>query len=219
MSECLAGDNAFTPEDVAFMRRALELARMGEALGEVPVGAVVVADGHVLGEGFNAPISRHDPTAHAEIQALRDAAARQGNYRLEGATVYVTLEPCTMCVGALVHARVERVVFAACEPKAGSLQSARRQLESGYYNHVFAWQGGLLAEAAADMLSSFFRRRRVEQKGPPPGGGSPSAVDAVGATTMDAAAVGAGDATTMITEPNGAGTGPSVGLVTKGESE
>lgn len=156
---------AFSAADHAFMRRALELAEQGEVLGEVPVGAVVVANGAIVGEGFNAPISRHDPTAHAEIAALRDAASRLGNYRLDGATVYVTLEPCTMCVGALVHARVARVVFAAAEPKAGSLESARRQLESGYYNHVFAWQGGLLADAAGEKLSAFFRRRRAEQKG------------------------------------------------------
>ncbi|MCC2637679.1 MAG: cumB [Moraxellaceae bacterium] len=154
----------FSPADEAFMRRALELARGGEALGEVPVGAVVVANGEIVAEGFNAPVSRHDPTAHAEILALRAAAAAQSNYRLEGATLYVTLEPCTMCVGALVHARVARVVFAATEPKAGSLVSARRQLESGYYNHVFAWQGGLLADDAGAMLSAFFRRRRAEQK-------------------------------------------------------
>lgn len=154
----------FTPRDEAFMRRALALAGQGEALGEVPVGAVVVANGEVIGEGFNAPISRHDPTAHAEVVALRDAAARRANYRLDDATLYVTLEPCTMCVGALVHARVARVVFAATEPKAGSLVSARRQLESGYYNHVFAWQGGLLADEAGEMLSAFFRRRRAEQK-------------------------------------------------------
>lgn len=157
----------FSATDEAWMRRALELARAGEALGEVPVGAVVVAKGVVIGEGFNAPISRHDPTAHAEVVALREAAARLGNYRLEGATLYVTLEPCTMCVGALVHARVARVVFAATEPKAGSLTSARRQLESGYYNHVFAWQGGLLADEAGDLLSAFFRRRRAAQKGGP----------------------------------------------------
>lgn len=157
----------FTAQDEIFMRRALLLASQGEALGEVPVGAVVVANGEVVGEGFNAPISRHDPTAHAEVMALRAAAARLANYRLDGATLYVTLEPCTMCVGALVHARVARVVFAAAEPKAGSLASARRQLENGYYNHVFAWQGGLLADAAGEMLSTFFRRRRAEQKNTP----------------------------------------------------
>lgn len=154
----------FTEQDVAFMQRALVLAREGEQLGEVPVGAVLVRDGEIVGEGFNAPISRHDPTAHAEVVALREAAAFAGNYRLDNTTLYVTLEPCTMCVGALVHARVARVVFAASEPKAGSLVSARRQLDSGYYNHVFQFQGGLLAEEAGAMLSDFFRRRRAAQK-------------------------------------------------------
>lgn len=146
------------------MQRALVLARRGEALGEVPVGAVLVRNGIIIGEGFNAPISRHDPTAHAEVVALRAAAAEVGNYRLDNTTLYVTLEPCTMCVGALVHARVARVVFAASEPKAGSLVSARRQLESGYYNHVFAFEGGLLADEAGAMLSDFFRRRRAARK-------------------------------------------------------
>ncbi len=146
------------------MRRALELAQAGERLGEVPVGAVVVANGRIIGEGFNAPISQHDATAHAEVQALRQAGAMLGNYRLEDATLYVTLEPCTMCVGALVHARIARVVFAATEPKAGSLVSARRQLDNGYYNHVFAFEGGLLADEASALLSDFFRRRRAEQK-------------------------------------------------------
>lgn len=154
----------FTEQDVAFMQRALVLAREGEQLGEVPVGAVLVREGEIIGEGFNAPISRHDPTAHAEVVALREAATRAGNYRLDNTTLYVTLEPCTMCVGALVHARVARVVFAASEPKAGSLVSARRQLDSGYYNHVFQFQGGLLAEEAGNMLSDFFRRRRAAQK-------------------------------------------------------
>lgn len=146
------------------MQRALELARAGEALGEVPVGAVIAVNGAMVGEGFNQPISHHDPTAHAEIVALRDAALSLENYRLDGATLYVTLEPCTMCVGALVHARIARVVFAAAEPRAGSLQSARRQLENGYYNHVFAFAGGLLADEAGMLLSDFFRRRRAAQK-------------------------------------------------------
>lgn len=145
------------------MRRALDLAHAGEVLGEVPVGAVLVHEGQVIGEGFNCPISRHDPTAHAEVVALRDAATRIANYRLENTTLYVTLEPCTMCVGALVHARVARVVFAAAEPKAGSLVSARRQLESGYYNHLFLVEQGLLAEEAAAMLSAFFRKRRQQK--------------------------------------------------------
>lgn len=152
------------------MQRALQLALAGEALGEVPVGAVLVQDGVIIGEGFNAPITRHDPTAHAEVVALRAAAERVGNYRLEKTTLYVTLEPCTMCVGALVHARVARVVFAAAEPKAGSLVSARRQLESGYYNHVFLFEGGLLADEAGTMLSDFFRRRRLAQKAATPRG-------------------------------------------------
>jgi tRNA(Arg) A34 adenosine deaminase TadA len=155
---------AFTATDTFFMQRALVLAQEGERLGEVPVGAVVVVNGEVVGEGFNAPISQSDATAHAEVQALRQAGARLANYRLEGATLYVTLEPCTMCVGALVHARVARVVFAAAEPKSGSLVSARRQLESGYYNHVFAFEGGLLADEASTLLSDFFRRRRLAQK-------------------------------------------------------
>lgn len=158
----------FSEYDQAFMQRALQLALAGEALGEVPVGAVLVQDGVIIGEGFNAPITRHDPTAHAEVVALRAAAERTGNYRLENTTLYVTLEPCTMCVGALVHARVARVVFAAAEPKAGSLVSARRQLESGYYNHVFLFEGGLLADEAGTMLSEFFRRRRLAQKAATP---------------------------------------------------
>lgn len=154
----------FTEQDVAFMQHALMLAQNAERLGEVPVGAVLVRDGEIIGQGFNAPISRHDPTAHAEVLALRDAATSTSNYRLDNITLYVTLEPCTMCVGALVHARVTRVVFAAAEPKAGSLVSARRQLESGYYNHVFVFEGGLLADEASTMLSDFFRRRRAMQK-------------------------------------------------------
>ena len=146
------------------MQHALMLAQNAERLGEVPVGAVLVRDGEIIGQGFNAPISRHDPTAHAEVLALRDAATSTSNYRLDNTTLYVTLEPCTMCVGALVHARVTRVVFAAAEPKAGSLVSVRRQLESGYYNHVFVFEGGLLADEASTMLSDFFRRRRAMQK-------------------------------------------------------
>lgn len=156
--------STFSPADQFHMQRALQLARAGEALGEVPVGAVIVVNDVVVGEGFNQPISGHDPTAHAEIVALRAAAQAVGNYRLEGATLYVTLEPCTMCVGALVHARVARVVYAAAETKAGSLVSARRQLESGYYNHVFVHEGGLCADEAGAMLSAFFRQRRQLRK-------------------------------------------------------
>ena len=157
-------DNPFSTEDVVFMRRALTLAQQGAALGEVPVGAVLVLDNHIIGEGYNQPILSHDPTAHAEVVAIRQAAQHLQNYRLEHTTLYVTLEPCTMCVGALVHARIKRVVFAATEPKSGSLVSARQQLDIGYYNHVFSYQGGLLADEASKLLSDFFRGRREAKK-------------------------------------------------------
>lgn len=152
--------------DESFMRRALAQAGLAAASGEVPVGAVVVApDGvTVLAEAHNQPIGSHDPTAHAEILATRMAAQALGNYRLDGCTLYVTLEPCTMCVGALVHARLARVVFAASEPKAGSLLSQRQLMNpdvSGYFNHRFAWQGGVLADESAAMLQAFFKARRA----------------------------------------------------------
>lgn len=152
----------FSPADEAFMQRALSLAAQGAVFGEVPVGAVLVsAEGEVLGEGYNQPILAHDATAHAEVVALRQAGLRLANYRLQdGVTLYVTLEPCTMCVGALIHARVARVVFAATEPKAGSLVSARQLLDSGYYNHQFVFAGGLLAAESGSLLSAFFRARR-----------------------------------------------------------
>lgn len=146
------------------MQRALVLGQQGGALGEVPVGAVLVLDGQIIGEGYNQPILSCDPTAHAEVVAIRQAATALQNYRLENTTLYVTLEPCTMCVGALVHARIGRVVFAATEPKSGSLVSARRLLENGYYNHVFVFEGGLLADQASKMLSGFFRGRREAKK-------------------------------------------------------
>ena len=146
------------------MRVALGLAQQAADVGEVPVGAVIVVDGQVIGEGYNQPIATHDPTAHAEIVAIRQATQKIKNYRLENSTLYVTLEPCTMCVGALIHARVARVVFATTEPKAGSLVSARRQLETGYYNHMFKFEGGLLADEASKQLSDFFRRRREAKK-------------------------------------------------------
>ena len=154
-----------TQDQNNFMREAINLAKEGMLAGNGgPFGCVIVKDGKIVGQGSNMVLKTKDPTAHAEVVALREAAARAGNYRLDNSTLYVTLEPCTMCVGALVHARVARVVFAASEPKAGSLVSARRQLDSGYYNHVFQFQGGLLAEEAGAMLSDFFRRRRAAQK-------------------------------------------------------
>src|SRR5690554_7555087 len=129
-----------------WMQRALALARQGEALGEVPVGAVIVRAGEIIGEGFNQPISSNDPTAHAEIVALRDAARRAGNYRLPGSVLYVSIEPCVMCCGALVHARVEQVVFGAREPKAGAVCSHLGLLEAESFNHRVAWEEGVLAD-------------------------------------------------------------------------
>ena len=157
-------NNNFSEQDHQFMCQALALAQQAAELGEVPVGAVIVVDGQVMGEGYNQPIATHDPTAHAEVVAIRQAAQKLQNYRLENSTLYVTLEPCTMCVGALIHARISRVVFATTEPKSGPLVSARKQLETGYYNHVFKFEGGLLADEASKQLSDFFRARREAQK-------------------------------------------------------
>lgn len=146
------------------MREALLLARQAEALGEVPVGAVVVQAGEIIGRGFNAPISRHDPSAHAEIMALRDASQRVGNYRLVDCELFVTLEPCLMCVGAMFHARVARVVFGALEPKTGAAGSVFNLFTEPRLNHHARIEGGLLAEECSQVLSDFFARRRLEQK-------------------------------------------------------
>ena len=143
-----------------WMRRALELAEQAASHEEVPVGAVLVRDGEQLGEGWNQVITAADPTAHAEIVALRAAAQRVGNYRLPGTTLYVTLEPCTMCAGALVHARVERLVFAAREPRAGAICSNCDILDSAFYNHRVLWEEGPLAVESAALLQAFFRARR-----------------------------------------------------------
>ena len=151
-----------TPEDERWMNRALQLAGEAAAKGEVPVGAVVVLDGKEIGAGFNAPISGCDPTAHAEIRALRDAAARVGNYRLPDATLYVTLEPCTMCVGAIVHGRISRLVYGASEPKAGAIESARRTLEEPHLNWDVTAVGGVLSDRCSQVISEFFSRRRAE---------------------------------------------------------
>lgn len=142
------------------MRRAIALAQQAAAEGEVPVGAVVVLDGEVIGEGYNRPISTYDPTAHAEIVALRDAAARVGNYRLPDSTLYVTIEPCTMCAGALVHARVARVVYGTLEPKAGVAVSNLALFEAPHFNHSVSCEGGLLQAECAALMSDFFRGRR-----------------------------------------------------------
>lgn len=147
------------------MQMAYQLAHQASQQGEIPVGAVIVSQGQVIGQGFNCPISSHDPTAHAEIVALRQACQSLQNYRLpDDATLYVTLEPCTMCVGALIHARVQRVVFATTEPKAGSLVSARQLLENGYYNHRFQYEHGCMQQQCSAKLSDFFRQRRAEKR-------------------------------------------------------
>lgn len=141
------------------MRRALALARCGAEAGEVPVGAVLVRDGECIGEGFNAPISRHDPTAHAEISALREAAQRTGNYRLVDSTLYVTLEPCAMCLGAIAHARVARVVFGACDAKRED-GAAWALLEGFRMNHRPGIEGGILESECAALLRGFFEAKR-----------------------------------------------------------
>lgn len=151
--------------DEDWMQLAYAQAALAAAQGEIPVGAVIVSQNQVIGAGYNAPISLHDATAHAEIVAIRAACANIQNYRLpEDATLYVTLEPCTMCVGALIHARIKRVVFGATEPKAGSLISARKLLESGYYNHIFEYQSGCLEQQCSSQLSDFFKMRRAQKK-------------------------------------------------------
>jgi tRNA(adenine34) deaminase len=146
--------------DERFMRVALALAAEGRARGEVPVGAVVVLDDGIVGAGFNQPISTHDPTAHAEIVAMRKAAQRLANYRLTGATLYVTIEPCQMCVGAMVHARIARLVYGAREPKAGAIESAMRAHEHPSLNHRIAAVGGVLEEECRAVVQEFFKGAR-----------------------------------------------------------
>lgn len=147
------------------MRRALELAVEAARLDEVPVGAVLVsADGELLGRGFNHPISGADPCAHAEIAALRDAGCNRQNYRFPGSTLYVTIEPCTMCAGALVHARVKTVVYGALEPKSGVVESNGAIFEAPHFNHRVQARGGVLADDCSAMISSFFSRRREQKR-------------------------------------------------------
>jgi len=142
------------------MRHALELARRAQEEGEVPVGAVVVLDEKIVGEGWNRPVSASDPTAHAEIQAMRAAATTRKNYRLVGATLYVTLEPCAMCVGAMFHARIRRVVFGASDPKTGAAGSTLDLFQEKRLNHHALVQGGVLAAECGALLSAFFASRR-----------------------------------------------------------
>ncbi|MEO5895446.1 MAG: tRNA adenosine(34) deaminase TadA [Vicinamibacterales bacterium] len=145
-----------------FMQTALALADQARQQGEVPVGAVVVLDGRVIGKGFNQPISATDPTAHAEIVALRDAARRIGNYRLTGAEVYVTIEPCQMCVGAMIHARIARVIYGTPEPRAGAIESAMRAHDHPALNHRMEALGGVLEEDCRAVMQSFFAGRRAK---------------------------------------------------------
>lgn len=147
-----------------WMERALEQAEKAAQLGEVPVGAILVRDGQLLGAGFNCPISGHDPTAHAEIRALRAAAANQQNYRLPNTTLYVTIEPCTMCLGAMIHARVSHLVYGASEPKAGVIHSADQLAEKSYFNHTLQVTSGVLADQCSELMSRFFQQRRADKK-------------------------------------------------------
>ncbi len=150
--------------DTEYMRLALDLAGQAQAVGEVPVGAIVVRNGEIVGRGFNAPISRHDPSAHAEMIALRDAAQRLGNYRLNGCELFVTIEPCLMCAGAIMHARIARVVYGADDPKTGACGSILDAFADKRLNHHTVVQGGLMAEECGAMLSNFFALRRAQQK-------------------------------------------------------
>lgn len=157
-------DASFSVEDSRWMAYAITLAARGETLGEVPVGAVIIQEGKVIGEGFNQPITSNDPTAHAEVIALRQASMQMQNYRLVGATIYVTLEPCTMCVGAFVHARIARLVFGATEPKAGAVVSKSQLLDNDYFNHRVLYSGGLMAQQCQHQLSQFFAFRREQKR-------------------------------------------------------
>lgn len=161
---------SFDTDDERFMRAAIALAERAEALGEVPVGAVVVHQGTIVGKGFNAPISRHDPTAHAEMAALRDAARTLANYRLSGCSLYVTLEPCLMCAGAMLHARIARLVYGATDAKTGACGSVVDAFAERRLNHHTTVSGGLLAEACGGLLTAFFADRRRARRGTP---GSP----------------------------------------------
>ena len=147
-------------DDKVFMQQALALARQARDSGEVPVGAVVVFEGQVIGQGFNRPLSSNDPTAHAEIVAIRDAAAALDNYRLPDTTLYVTLEPCSMCIGAMMHARIGRLVYGASEPRAGAVNSAFELATSSKFNHAMSIDSGVLANESSLLLKQFFAERR-----------------------------------------------------------
>ena len=153
--------------DENWMRYALQLAQQAALQGEVPVGAVLVQDDNILGEGWNQPISLNDPSAHAEMLAMRAAGQAAANYRLPNTTLYVTLEPCCMCAGAMIHARIARVVFGAYDPKTGAAGSLFSVLNDARHNHQVQISGGVLAEECAELLRTFFRERRLRAKQPP----------------------------------------------------
>lgn len=154
----------FSADDYGFMRQALSLAQRAADSGEVPVGAVVVNAGEIVGRGWNRPVASHDPTAHAEVMAIREAGERLGNYRLAGCTLYVTLEPCVMCAAAIHLARLARVVYAATEPKTGAHVSQMQLFKEGLFHHRLAIEMGLMAEESTVLLTSFFAQRREQQK-------------------------------------------------------
>ena len=150
--------------DKDFMQRAFELAKKAEAHDEVPVGAVIVLDDQIIGEGWNQPISSDDPTAHAEIMALRDAGKKIGNYRLPNATIYVTLEPCTMCAGAIIHARLAKLVYAVDDPKTGACGSVFNLLQTEELNHKVEIDNGVMEEECRSLIQSFFKEKRAKHK-------------------------------------------------------
>jgi tRNA(adenine34) deaminase len=156
--------SAISEQDIKFMKHALSLADKAELIGEVPVGACIVVNGEIVGEGYNEPITTHDPSAHAELRAVQQAARQVQNYRLVDATLYVTLEPCSMCAGMLVHARVKRVVFGAWDAKTGAAGSVMNLLQHPALNHQAEIVSGVLADECADKLSRFFQKRRKEIK-------------------------------------------------------
>ncbi|TWX72875.1 tRNA adenosine(34) deaminase TadA [Colwellia sp. C1TZA3] len=159
-----ANEDAFSDDDNKFMRRAIELAKIADSHDEIPVGAVVVCAGEIVGEGFNQSIMNDDPSAHAEMMAIRDAGKNLQNYRLLDCTLYVTLEPCPMCAGLLVHSRIKRLIFASNDLKTGAAGSAFSLINHEKHNHQVTVAAGLLADECSTMLSTFFKRRRAEKK-------------------------------------------------------
>ena len=171
-------------EQHRWMAHAIELAAKAEAIGEVPVGAVVVLDGEIIGEGWNSPITDSDPTAHAEIMAMRQAGERCANYRLPNAELYVTLEPCVMCAGAMVHARIKRIFFGAFDPKSGAAGSVFNLLPSERpFNHRVDAIGGVLQAECAEQLKAFFRKRRKSQRAAGATAGSSTGVGSIGGSS------------------------------------